>query len=418
MVLWLILAACDNGKIGEGDPVVETDLDAPTYYADVKPLIAEHCTRCHYTDGLGAGDFTDLDEVTALAPAIYSAVADGRMPPPASDPGCQDYAGSDALNLSDEEKETILRWIDADTPLGDPADEPELPVVSNDLDDPDLVIMMDQPYQPTYSDAANPGNEYRCFLLEKPEDMQSFYITALAPVIDHAAIAHHAVLFTTKSKDLAPYLDDYTDGDGVDCINDMNAIDGMIGAWAPGMMPIQFPEGAGMRIAEDDQIILQMHYFYSGEETADQPDHSGYAFDVAESVDTTIFMAPLGNFNFRIPADDDDYTVTDSLYNSYVDLKTYGMFPHMHILGQRFEARIEHSDGSETCLVEGEYDFDNQMTYQFTEVIPFEQGDTIRYSCNWNNSESNPGLSTEPKTTSYGERTDEEMCFFFTFVSL
>jgi hypothetical protein len=68
--------------------------------------------------------------------------------------------------------------------------------------------------------------------------------------------------------------------------------------------------------------------------------------------------------------------------------------------------------------VKGDYDFDNQMTYQFTDPVTFASGDTIEFSCNWNNSTSNPGLSTEPKETAYGERTDEEMCYFFSFVAL
>ena len=57
------------------------------------------------------------------------------------------------------------------------------------------------------------------------------------------------------------------------------------------------------------------------------------------------------------------------------------------------------------------------MTYQFSETVDFAQGDTMNYACTWNNSESNDALDGDPQTTGYGERTNEEMCFFFTLVS-
>ncbi|MEL6343877.1 MAG: hypothetical protein AAFV53_12140 [Myxococcota bacterium] len=415
MLLWLILAACSS----DDHDSASAEEGTVTYYEDIKPLLATHCTRCHDEGGLGIGDFTDVDTVLTFAPAMSAAISEGRMPPPAADPGCQDYNGSDALTLSDDEKQTLVSWLDGDAPLGDPADEVEVAPVSSELSDPDLVLTIDQPYTPTFDDPDHPGNEYRCFVLEKPEDIGNFYITAMAPVVDAAPLAHHAVLFSVDSQTLATdYADGFNDGTGTPCFDDGNPVQGMITAWAPGMQPIAFPEGAGMLISASRTIILQMHYFYSGEDTAGMSDQTGYAFRIADAVDTSILMVPLTSTDFEIPAGDDDYTHTETITNELADLKVYGTFPHMHSLGQRFSATIEHTDGSETCLVEGEYDFDNQMTYQFTEPLDYARGDTVRFSCNWNNSTSNPDLPyDEPQTTYYGEETDEEMCFFFTYGS-
>jgi hypothetical protein len=191
----------------------------------------------------------------------------------------------------------------------------------------------------------------------------------------------------------------------------------MIAAWAPGMLPIHFPEGTGMALSPDDVLVLQMHY-YSGPDTLGLSDQSGYAFHTAASVNKSIFMAPLGIYSFSIPPNVESHTEGDTLYNSYVDLTVYGIFPHMHVLGSGFKASIEHEDGTESCLVEGDYDFNNQMTYQFVDPIVLEQGETLNYSCTWNNSTSNDDLEGEPQTTGYGERTNEEMCYFFSLVSL
>ncbi|MEL6345646.1 MAG: hypothetical protein AAFV53_21230 [Myxococcota bacterium] len=415
MILWLVLAACSR----DDDTDASESASTLTYYADVKPVLARHCTRCHNSDGLGMGDFTNIDELITLGPAIQSAVMDGRMPPPAADPGCQDYVGSDNLTLSDDEKAILVDWIDADSPLGDPADEPEIPVISGELADPNLILTMDQPYMPVYADPDAGGNEYRCFILEKPEDMQAFYITALAPIIDKDAITHHAVLYTQKTESLQEDLADYNDGDGIECMNAMGeaSAQGMLTAWAPGMLPVEFPEGHGLYVGDDDQIILQMHYYASPDQQG-VTDQSGFAFRTASSVETEVFMAAISDYSFAIPANDASYTYDFSFDNSFIDLNIFGVFPHMHLLGQGYSATIDHSDGSETCLTEGSYNFNNQMTYMFNEPIPFSRGESLNLSCNWNNSTSNPDLPyDEPQTTYYGERTDEEMCYFFTFMA-
>ena len=100
-------------------------------------------------------------------------------------------------------------------------------------------------------------------------------------------------------------------------------------------------------------------------------------------------------------------------------LDIFGVFPHMHRLGTRYENWIEHKDGSTTCLTSGEYDFNNQLTYQYPEPITLGVGDQIKWTCTWNNSASNPALQgSDPTTTYYGERTDEEMCYFFSLIAV
>ena len=414
-MLWLMMIACGEETVDGTDTDSATDDTSNyTYYTDIKPILEQNCVRCHQEDGLGLGDFNDPELVASFADTMLVAIDEGRMPPPASNPDCQDYVGSEQLFLDPADRDIIADWTNAGAPMGDEADAVTTEPVATDLIDADLTLFIQESYTPLYKDAGNPGNEYRCFVLD-PELEEGVYLTAMAPIIDQSSIVHHEVLFTMPRSAVQ-------DGDmnpaGYDCISGLGGdeLDGMIAAWAPGMLPITFPEGTGMYLGTDEVLVLQMHY-YSGPETTGLSDQSGYAFKTTDSVDTTVLMAPLGIFDFEIPEGDDNYSDGASFNNSYVDMKVYGMFPHMHVLGSRFEATIEHEDGSETCVVEGEYDFNNQMTYQFTEPLPFEQGANINFECTWNNSDSNTALDWAPKDTFYGERTDEEMCFFFTLIS-
>ncbi|MFT5685911.1 MAG: hypothetical protein ACI8RZ_006866 [Myxococcota bacterium] len=414
-MFWMMMIGCGEETVeGISTTGIDDDDTSYTYYTDIKPILEQNCVRCHQDGGLGLGDFTDPELVVNFADTMLVAIDEGRMPPPASDPDCQDYEGSAQLSLSPENRDIIADWTNGGAPLGDEADAVSAEPVETDLVDPDITLFLPAAYTPVYEDAANPGNEYRCFVLD-PALEETIYLTAMAPIIDQPSIVHHEVLFTMPRSAMS---EADLDPSGYDCIDGLGGdeLDGMIAAWAPGMLPIHFPEGAGMRLTPDDVLVMQMHY-YTGPDSVGLSDQSGYAFHTTDSVDQRVYMAPLGIFDFSIPAENESYTDGDSFSNDYVDLSIYGMFPHMHVLGSEFSASIKHTDGSETCLVEGDYDFNNQMTYQYLEPIKFEQGAEIEFECTWNNSASNNALEGDSKPTGYGERTDEEMCFFFTLIS-
>ena len=390
---------------------------APTWYADVKPVLDTNCTRCHQPEGLGPGDFTTRDTAFALGERIVTRAAEQTMPPVSADPDCRPYQGSEHMRMADEDLQTVEAWLEAGGPEGDPADDPGIEPVSGELSAPDLEVLMEHAYSPAFADEANPGNEYRCFVADPGLDQDAF-ITAMAPIVDQEALVHHIVLATVDTDDVT---EDMRAPGGWDCIDGRGGVDAdgsMLAAWAPGMLPIEFPEGYGMRIGADQELIFQMHYYDAGTVSGVE-DRSGYAFRLADSVDDQVYMAPLGISDFLIPAGEASHSDGEAFLNEYADLTIHGVFPHMHQLGTSYAMKVVEQDGSETCLVEGDYDFNNQLTYVFDELAAFPMGSTAEYSCTWDNSADNPNLPyDEPVDTTYGERTDEEMCFMFTLVSV
>ena len=413
-MLNLMLMACGTADVDGVNPSsIEADT---TWHEHARPIVEQHCVRCHQEGGLGVGDFTDESVVVAFSDAMLSAVQSGIMPPPASDPDCQDYIGADNLTLSAEEEAVLAAWVEQGSALGNPDDYPGVVIPETELLDADLTVSIETPYTPTYSDTANPGNEYRCFALESGRE-DSFYLTAMAPLVDQPSIVHHIVLFTMPRDEVDEQL---RSPEGKDCINGSGGaeLSGMLAAWAPGMLPIELPDDMGIYVSSSDMIVLQMHY-YAGADAAGLSDQSGYAFRTASSVDRQVYVAPLGIFDFAIPANEESYSDSATLTNTYFNMDILGVFPHMHVLGSHYAASVQHSDGSESCLVEGDYDFSNQMTYQFTEPVPFDINDKVNYTCTWDNSADNPDqINDSPQTTYYGERTDEEMCFFFSLLAL
>jgi hypothetical protein len=302
---------------------------------------------------------------------------------------------------------------------GEPSDATEIPAIVETLTDADMVLVLPQPYAPVFEDEVNEDNEYRCFVLD-PELSENRYITAMAPIVEQKAMVHHIVLFTKNVHDIQ---ESETAPEGYDCIDGgmTDGVNGMVAAWAPGALPIEFPEGYGMRIGPNDRLVMQIHYYRSGPDLIGLTDQSAYAFRTVEDVEHTVMMYPLGTSDFTIPAGDPSYTAGfEWPIPAPISFDIIAAFPHMHTLGTGYKMFADTAASGRECLLQSNrYDFDNQQTYVFKEAIHIASGDTIGFDCTWDNSSGNPNqFYDEPQDIRYGERTNEEMCFTFTLVGI
>ena len=97
-----------------------------TFTRDVAPILQEKCQTCHRDGSIAPMSLISYEEVRPFAPLIREKVASRTMPPWPLDHtiGIQEFKND--VSLSDEEIETILRWVDSGAPMGDPADMPPL----------------------------------------------------------------------------------------------------------------------------------------------------------------------------------------------------------------------------------------------------------------------------------------------------
>ena len=394
-----------------------------TYYRDIQPIMEKNCLRCHLGKGPGIGDFSDPEEVDIFADLILNAIDDGRMPPPAADPNCREYVGSKEMTVTEADREIIAKWIEEGKIIGDSADAIEIDFNQYTLQEADLEITITEPYVPIYDKPEDLDNEYRCFVLEHGKS-ENFYIEALYPKVDNTSIVHHIVLAKASRDSLIEGADT---PQGIDCLGGAQdlvdsgsngVVDGMVAAWAPGAAPIIF-EDAGILIRPNEVFILQMHY-YKGGTPEGAKDQSGYFMKTTSNVSKNVLMAPYGYYDFLIPAGDSDYTHGER-FEVPADITIWATFPHMHLLGTGYHLSVTRGNsGEEECVVESDnYDFNNQLTYQFTDPIKVYEGDEIYFECTWDNSAENPNAYYDtPQDVGYGQRTDEEMCYAFTLISI
>ena len=95
-----------------------------TFAKDVASILQEKCEACHRTGQMAPISLTTYQEVRPWARAIRAKVAAGDMPPWHMDKtiGIQEFVND--ISLTADELATIVRWVDAGAPRGNPADLP------------------------------------------------------------------------------------------------------------------------------------------------------------------------------------------------------------------------------------------------------------------------------------------------------
>ena len=97
----------------------------PTFSRDVAPILQRSCQQCHQPTGIGPMSLLTYREARPWARSIRDRVERRLMPPWHLDQtvGIQDFKND--ISLTDDEIDTIVRWVDAGAPEGDPARLPE-----------------------------------------------------------------------------------------------------------------------------------------------------------------------------------------------------------------------------------------------------------------------------------------------------
>ena len=103
-----------------------TNGDEPeiTFTRDIAPIVQENCQICHRESSVAPMSFVTYRDVRRYARRIREQVSRRLMPPYHLDVGVGIQDIKDDWRLEQEHIETIVAWVDAGAPEGDPADMP------------------------------------------------------------------------------------------------------------------------------------------------------------------------------------------------------------------------------------------------------------------------------------------------------
>lgn len=386
--------------------VRETDQTrTPTFSADIAPILQRSCQSCHNENGIGPMPLVTYEEVRRFAPLIELRVESRAMPPWHLDrtTGIREYQND--VSLSDAEIQTIVRWVDADTPEGDSARLPpplEFPGgnawhVGEWLGPPDVVLS-----STPYTVKANGQDQWWSPVLEfegfdEPRWLRAAEFKPSYPL--GKRVVHHGHAYYQQSGRQTPVT-----------------LYGVGRSWE------MFSENTGMKLdAGPANIRWSLHYFPIQEEVPDDvvevglwfyPPGEEPEFETAGEVRFVVDQMrglPRGA-DILIPPH--GYQTLQSVHVLDSAVQIHSFRPHMHMRGSGMSMEAIYPDGRREVLSNvDKYNHNWQISYQYADHVQplLPKGTVLLFHAFFDNTANNPINPDPDQWVVRGQRGVDEM---------
>lgn len=370
-----------------------------TFTRDVAPILQERCQSCHRPDTFAPMSLLTWEDARPWAKSIKQKVVTREMPPWYIDKTVGVRHFKNDVSLSDKEIATIVKWVDAGAPKGDPADMPP-PRKFDDssqwrMGQPDLIVTL-----PKDRIVPARGADQWVDVLVDAGLKEDRYISGIeVKPIKGFRVVHHV---TTSMK----HEDDADDGGDI--------VQGtFLNEYALGKNADVFPDGAGRLIKAGTKINFNLHLHSVGQETPANVAlglklyPKGYQPKFAETTEKVGDPKDLD-----IPANTDNARF--DAYNTLTKpARLLSFQPHMHNRGKAscMEAIYPGGHKVETLSCVSRYQFAWHLVYLYAEdEQPLLPAGTILHLTSWYDNSSGNKFNPDPDNTiTYGQRTIDEM---------
>jgi peroxiredoxin len=376
-------------------PVAKKKTDV-TYAKEVSRILQNRCQECHRPGQIGPMPLLSYEDASSWALMIREVIDEGRMPPWHADPKHGKF--SNDRRLSDNERSTLLNWIDAGCPEGNRADLPAAKKFPDGwtIGKPDAVFTFKDAIT-VPAKAAKGGIPYKHVFVQTNFD-EDKWIQAVEARPGNHTVVHHIIVYAFPGNKR-----EKTFGDGIGS--------GLLVAYAPGDLGSVFAPGAAKKLPKGATLVFQMHYTPSGTEQTDKSS-VGLVFAKAPPKDEVKTRAITQQL-FAIPAGADNHKVV-SAATFPNDVMLYSMFPHMHLRGKSFQFEVIYPDKKrDTLLSVPRYDFGWQSNYVLQKPLHLPAGTRIECTAHFDNSAKNPNNPDPSRIVLWGEQTWQEMMIGF-----
>jgi hypothetical protein len=384
-----------------------------TWAEHVAPILYQNCTKCHHTGGIGHFSLVNYSDAAVIAGAIKNAVSSKKMPPWPPDPEYSVFAHE--RRLSDAQINTIVQWVDAGAPQGNPALAPPPPVYTTEyeISDPDIVVTMPQYTVNTSSDL------YRCFVIPINAGPGNRFISEMEIVPGNPAIVHHVLVYSDDSNqplqlDASDSEPGYTSFGGTGSSSSK-----LIGGWVPGSSAFKYPQGFGVKISGNTNIILQVHYpaGISGE-----LDTTSVRIKFAPNSGTReVYINPvinhvtsITNGPLVIPPNEVKTFHAQFTVPGY-DVTNLFVAPHMHLIGRSIVCWLVTPVGDSIPVIRiNNWDFHWQGFYFHKKLKRVPANSVVHAVAVYDNTPNNPfNPNNPPAMVTVGEATTDEMFLIY-----
>jgi hypothetical protein len=380
-----------------------------TFTKDVAPILQKSCQNCHRPRSVGPMSLLTYSESRPWASAIKRRVVSREMPPWGLDRNVGISKIDNDPSLSDAEIATIVSWVDAGAPMGNPADMPrvkEFPdprIWTNGT--PDLIVSMPK----EHIVAASGSDETLNFIAETglTED-RWLKAVETKPGPESFGVVHHVhtdIIEPGTSEMGAPgreFLNEYAVGKNADI----------------------FPDNTGRLIKAGSKINFNNHYYSKGEVAKDRTSVGLYFYPKGYTPKYKVLSQHFAdNTELDLPAGaiarHDGYTrlIKPAVITSYQ--------PHMHARGKRqcveaifpgTTADVSTPRNNPPAQVQtlscANYDFNWNLVYVYSQdVAPVLPAGTILHVISWHDNTPNKWIPDARNWVGWGQRSIDVMSF-------
>jgi len=389
-----------------------------TWSNNIASIIYNKCSNCHHQGAIGPFNLMSYTDAVAAASGIVDAVSNDRMPPWPPDTTFRKFAHQRTLTM--QQKTALLDWISNGLPAGNLAIAPVPPVFplgSSINQTPDLVTQM-----PVFINYAN-ADIYQCFVVPTGLNL-SKYIKGFEVIPGNRQMVHHVLIYADTTG-VCANLDAQDPNVGYLSFGGVGSSSAqLIGLWVPGAEPQFYPNGMGLRLPANADVVFQIHYPAG---TTGQLDSTkvNFFFSNAPTI-RPLFVAPILNHSSSLTNGPLFIAAnqTKTFYGQYTIPSAYGKIsmlqvaPHMHLIGRSMMSHAIAPGNINIPLIKiNDWNFMWQGGYDFQQVQVMPVSSTLYFEAFYDNTLNNPYNPFDPPVNiAEGEATtDEMMMIYFTF---
>ena len=381
--------------------------DRVIFTKDIAPIFQKKCQACHREGYMAPMSLVTYQESRPWARAIKARTVDRQMPPWHIDRtvGVQEFKND--RSLTDEELDTIVRWVDSGAPRGNPADMPPPKVFADDDiwgfaelfgGPPDMIIK-----SPPYTVPAVAQDAwYRPAVETGLTETRWVRAIEIRPsTVAGRRVVHHALARLEQDEE--------------DSLTDDDIGPGLFMEWAVGKQGEIMRPNSGKLLLPGARFMFDIHYHSVGEEITDSVELGIYLYPKGEEPRYRQVLASLGSIaggsgNIDIPP--------NSMWGSqrFHVMKQAGRVenfqPHMHLRGKGMSMEAILPDGETRLLSQvSDFNFNWHVNYVYSDdVAPlFPKGTILRVSSWYDNTSANRNNPNPNQWVGYGSRTVDEM---------
>ena len=390
--------------------------EVPTFTKDIAPIFQAKCEACHRPGSIAPMSLVTYQEARPWARSIKDRVVSRQMPPWHIAPtvGITDFKND--RSITNEQIDTIVRWVDGGAPRGNPEDMPaavDWPDESKwyfaeQFDGPPDLIVESTPYT-VPAEATNAWWRPRV-PTGLTEQRWARAIEARPGTVAGRKVTPHAIARLVQEEPDAQLRAATAANPVAGTGGDRSRGAGTFMEWAVGKQGEIMRPGSGKLMMPDSEIQWDIHYAAAGEEITDNVILGVYLYPEDSPPEHRQVLHLMGTGRMDIPPN--SFTMTEGFFPLQRAGRIESFQPHMHLRGTAMSMEAILPTGRRQLLSHvGDFNFNWHNSYVYTdEAAPLlPKGTLIKVTAWYDNTAANRSNPDPNVWVGSGSRTADEM---------